>query len=697
MTPNPIRLPRLLGLAAGISTALAFTAVRPTSAQMKPEETVKTFKTADGLETTVWASEPDMSNPTNIDVDSKGRVWVLEAANYRGSVTRPEGDRILILEDTKHTGVCDSVKVFYQDKSLFAPLGICVLGDKVYVAQSPDVWEFTIDPAGDKPAAPPKKLFTGFGGVNHDHGVHSAVFGPDGEMYFNSGNAGGEGYIKDGDEKPIVDTLGSEVGNGAKIYRGKPKADALHGHYRDGYAFRCDLDGKNFEVLGYNFRNNFELAVDSFGAVWQSDNDDDGNQGVRINYVMEGGNFGYTGPKGSSWGRDMPLVKGQTKQEAHWHQRWPGVVPNLLHTGGGSPTGILVYEGDLLPEKFHNALIHCDAGPNVVRAYHTEPSEAVPVGLMNTEHAYSNETGPGAGFKVTEVTDIITLKEHGDKWFRPSDVCVAPDGSLFVADWSDPGVGGHATGDTGAHEGAGGWKKLHGRIYHVAPPGSKYTVPPLDLETVPGQIAALKSPNGATRYLAWTKLHEGGDDAIKALEQVYTSDPNPRFRARALWLLARSKDGQKYVEQALKDKDSDIRVTAVRAARLIKMDMPALAEKMAADPNTAVCRELCLAMNFEPADKAVPVLAKLADRYDGKDRWYLEALGIGATDKEDAVLAAWEKDHKNNDPEVAKMLAWRLKFDAPLGSNSPQATGQTDVKNWWAAGPFGSARAVTAR
>ena len=46
----------------------------------------------------------------------------LEAANYRGSHLRPEGDRILILEDTHHTGKCDSYKVFVQDKRLFAPL-----------------------------------------------------------------------------------------------------------------------------------------------------------------------------------------------------------------------------------------------------------------------------------------------------------------------------------------------------------------------------------------------------------------------------------------------------------------------------------------------------------------------------------------------------------------------------------------------
>ena len=37
---------------------------------------------------------------------------------------------------------------------------------------------------------------------------------------------------------------------------------------------------------------------------------------------------------------------------------------------------------------------------------------------------------------------INILKGEKDQWFRPADVCVAPDGSLIVADWYDPGVGG---------------------------------------------------------------------------------------------------------------------------------------------------------------------------------------------------------------------------------------------------------------
>jgi hypothetical protein len=66
--------------------------------------------------------------------------------------------------------------------------------------------------------------------------------------------------------------------------------------------FRCELDGSNVEVLAWNFRNNWEVAVDSFGTMWQSDNDDDGNKGVRINYVMEFGNYGYSDEMtGAGW------------------------------------------------------------------------------------------------------------------------------------------------------------------------------------------------------------------------------------------------------------------------------------------------------------------------------------------------------------------------------------------------------------
>ncbi|MDB5295593.1 MAG: dehydrogenase [Phycisphaerales bacterium] len=294
MTRSRAPLARLSSLA---SLSVAAFVAAPTLAQKAPDETVKGLKVADGLTATLWAAEPMLVNPTNIDIDAKGRVWVLEAANYRSTIKnwgllRPEGDRILILEDTDGDGKADKQTVFYQGKDLQAPLGICVLGDQVVVAQSPSVRVFTIDETGYKPKGEPKTIFTGFGGVDHDHGVHAGVFGPDGRFYFNSGNEGMTKLVKDAAGKPVVDSTGSELGKAATKFRGHDKAKGELG-YTDGMAFRCDPDFTHVETLGFNFRNNYELAVDSFGTVWQSDNDDDGNQGVRINFLMEGGNFGF--------------------------------------------------------------------------------------------------------------------------------------------------------------------------------------------------------------------------------------------------------------------------------------------------------------------------------------------------------------------------------------------------------------------
>ncbi len=202
----------------------------------------------------------------------------------------------------------------------------------------------------------------------------------------------------------------------------------------------------------------------------------------------------------------------------HWHQNDPGVVPNLLITGAGSPTGICLYEGTLLPKVFQNQMIHCDAGPNVCRAY--------PV------------TNDGAGYKA-EIVSI--LDGIHDQWFRPSDVCVAPDGSLIVADWYDPGVGGHRMGDV-----------EKGRIFRVAPPKTPYAIPKYDPSDDRWRDRrSLQSPNLEARYLGWTALQKRGAEAEPAMLKLYKSE-NPRDRARALWLLSKIEGrGREHVDRAL--------------------------------------------------------------------------------------------------------------------------------------------------
>ena len=528
-------------------------------------------------------------SPSAIDIDARGRVWVAEIVNYRGHAgKRPEGDRILILEDTDKDGRADKQTVFYQSPAINSPHGVCVLGNKVIVSALGAIHVLT-DENGDDTADRDDLLFTGIGGPQHDHGVHQFMFGPDGKFYFNIGNAGDQ--LRDRNGQKIIDLDGKEV--------------AQQRPYQQGLVFRCDPDGSNVETLGWNFRNNWEVTVDSFGTIWQSDNDDDGNRGVRINYVMEFGNFGYVDEMtGAGWQSPRTNMESEIPLR-HWHLNDPGVVPNLLQTGGGSPTGIMVYEGSLLPEVFRNQIIHCDAGPNVVRAYPVRKD--------------------GAGYKA----EIVNMLEGvRDKWFRPADVVAAPDGSLIVADWYDPGVGGHGMGDLD-----------RGRLFRLAPHGARYDVPPIDLSTPEGAAAALKSPALAVRHDAFAALRKFGGAAEPALVALW-GDANPRMRARALWLLGRL-DGPRWVQAAIAQADPDLRITGLRLARQLKLDLIPVVKALARDASPQVRRECAIALRHRSEPDMPALWAHLAAQHTGADRWYLEALGIGADKNWDACLDAW--------------------------------------------------------
>ena len=231
-----------------------------------------------------------------------------------------------------------------------APLGIAIAKDpvgpgyKVFVCQSPDILVFE-DKDGDGHAdGPPKKLLTGFGGIDHDHGVHGIRIGPDMKLYFSVGDPGGL----------CVHNLQSSDGKGRKWTTNDTDC-------RAGTIWRCDLDGTNLELIADGFRNEYEPCVDSFGTVFVSDNDDDGQQQTRICYVMPGGDYGYQLPH----------------KVSHWNEEVPGIVPKVLRTYFGAPTGMCFYEGTLFPKKYWGQPLHTDAGPRQVRCYHLTPDGAL--------------------------------------------------------------------------------------------------------------------------------------------------------------------------------------------------------------------------------------------------------------------------------------------------------------------------------
>ncbi len=373
---------------------------------------------------------------------------------------------------------------------------------------------------------------------------------------------------------------------------------------------------------------------------------------------MEYGNFGYVDElTGAGWQAKRTNMEKEIPLR-HWHQNDPGVVPNLLNTGAGSPTGITVYEtnsqaaalGGALPAAPQGGglVIHCDAGPSVVRCYVTAPD--------------------GAGYKVTKTVNILDGSKK-NQWFRPVDPRVAPDGSLFVSDWYDPGVGGHQQGD-----------RNRGRIFRVAPrkhpspsgrgaggEGVPYTVPKHNFDTIDGNIEALKSPNSATRHIAWTNLHKEGAKAESALAKMYESKV-PHERARALWLLGRIEGKEQYHHgKAIQDDDARMRVVAIRLARQLKRDPMPFAPVMAWSVTksglsrlkkgdideltqylasfSSVKREAAIALRLQKGPTATKRWAELAIYHQGSDRWYLEALGIGADGNWQSALDAYLEQH----------------------------------------------------
>lgn len=626
------------------------------SCGVKPaEEKESLLFLPDDLEATLWAESPMFYNPTNIDVDARGRLWVTEAVNYRNfnndstkTLHHGKGDRVMILEDTDGDGVADESKLFVQDKDLVSPLGIAVIGNRVFVSCSPNLIVYTDEDGDDRPDRK-EILLTGFGGLDHDHSLHAVVGGPDGNLYFITGNAG---------PHIVTDKAGWTLRSGSVYTGGTPYNKSNQGNMKSddgkvwvgGLALRMNSRGEQLRVMAHNFRNAFELAVDSRGDMWQNDNDDQ-VVACRTTWLMEGGNAGYFSNDGTrSWQADQRPW--QEVFTAHWHQDDPGVMPVGDNAGAGSPTGFVVNEGDALGSQYRGMVLSADAGRNVVFGYHPEKRQSG-YNLGQRQNFITSLAGDNIGYVWNDsASNALPVK-----WFRPSDVAFGTDGALYIADWYDPVVGGHQMRDTAGY----------GRIYRITPKGRRLRAPELDLTTTSGQIQALMSPAVNVRYTASDRLRATGPSVIPEVKDLLKAE-NPYHRARAVWLLSQLGDaGIQEVEPLLDAEDEDIRMVAFRALRQAAPErLLAFSEKLAADPSPRVRREVIIALTDFPLAEKKDLLLKLATGYDGSDRWYLEALGAAMAGHEEEFYAALKKTFTIEgqpadrwDQKFAS-LAWRL-------------------------------------
>ncbi len=221
-----------------------------------------TFEVADGFEVTLWAENPLLNKPIQMNFDPKGRLWVASSEVYpQIEPGQAATDKIIILEDTHGIGFADKATVFAD--SLLIPTGIEPGDGGCYVAQSTELLHFK-DTDGDGKADRRRIVLSGFGTEDTHHNLHTLRWGFDGRLYMS---------------QSIYTRTDTETPHGVMRLKG-------------GGVFRFDPRDQQMEILFRGWVNSWGHQFDDFGQSFLTD----GAGGGGINYGLPGASY-VTAPK----------------------------------------------------------------------------------------------------------------------------------------------------------------------------------------------------------------------------------------------------------------------------------------------------------------------------------------------------------------------------------------------------------------
>ena len=453
-----------------------------TLAYLSARDQMKLFELAPGYEINLVASEerfPELANPVALNFDNKGRLWVSTMASYpHWRPKTPMDDKLLIFEDDDNDGRADRCKIFAR--GLHQPTGFEMGHGGVYIAQQPDIL-FVRDTDGDDRADTRVRQLIGFCSADSHHGIAAFEWGPGGGLYFQ------EGTFKFSQvESPYGLTRLHEAG----IWRYEPRTHRIGAH------------------VSFSFSNPWGHVLPRGGQA----------------------SSGAAAPGFSYWA--APISGHIEYPDKHpggsQHGRLAG------QTGGGRQYG-KKYRFPTLYKKRTRPL----AGCAMISSRHFPPRTQGNFLVTNCigdrmvlNHRLREEK---SGFAGREIPPIVSCKDGN---FRPVDLQIAPDGSLYIVDWHNALIGHlqHNLRDPSRDH-------SHGRIWRVTCKGRPLLEPAkIAGEPIAALLELLKVPEDRTRYRARRELAgRKTDDVITELRRWVTSlDPthenHEHRRLEALWM-----------------------------------------------------------------------------------------------------------------------------------------------------------------
>src|SRR5579864_8316314 len=181
----------ILTAIATLTALTVFSAAAPLYAQRNltdipdpdPEIERRSFQVADGFEVNLFAADPLLAKPIQMNFDATGRLWLVCSEVYpQIAPGQVANDKVIVLEDRDGDGRADKTTVFAD--GLLIPTGIEPGDGGAYVANSTELLHFQ-DTDGDGRADRRRVVLSGFGTEDTHHILHTLRWGPDGMLYFN--------------------------------------------------------------------------------------------------------------------------------------------------------------------------------------------------------------------------------------------------------------------------------------------------------------------------------------------------------------------------------------------------------------------------------------------------------------------------------------------------------------------------------